>query len=307
MYELKTMTVDVADLRTGDRIIISSGNRHTNSIRRVEVVDQQVVNVWVEGQAPNARPWFEYVWGTQVQIQRPTAPPADEMFDAIDRTDAAAAQFERDPQNIGSIEPAGPVAEVTSFAEEMIALVRKYETRVRSALLSADDEPRDRLFFSGIGETLIAVCGNPERHGPHWLDNIAPARDGAQTYCSGRLIVTAPDPRIAQPWRPAPDHFETDPIVISYERAVDEQIDEAELAAVQSGAEVVELPSRSEPAGTESREVGPVSVDVHGPWDRPVFEVGRWDTEEGAFVHVVSLTREEADALHTALGHTLYG
>jgi hypothetical protein len=65
----------------------------------------------------------------------------------------------------------------------------------------------------------------------------------------------------------------------------------------------------TEPAVSQSDscEVGPMSVDIHGPWDRPVFEVGRWDNEEGAFEHVVSLSREEADALHTALGRTLLG
>jgi hypothetical protein len=78
--------------------------------------------------------------------------------------------------------------------------------------------------------------------------------------------------------------------------------------------EPIELPDWQAVAETErpvsqsdSCEVGPMSVDIHGPWDRPVFEVGRWDNEEGAFEHVVSLSREEADALHTALGRTLLG
>lgn len=58
----------------------------------------------------------------------------------------------------------------------------------------------------------------------------------------------------------------------------------------------------------ESRVTGPISVvTVDGPWDAPVFEIGRWDNNEGEFVHVVTLSREEADALHTALGRTLLG
>jgi hypothetical protein len=101
------------------------------------------------------------------------------------------------------------------------------------------------------------------------------------------------------------------------ERGVDafDEIERSDAAAEQferdpqnRGSIGPRIPSRAEVKGPrESFQVGPVTVDVLGPWDSPSVEVGTWDTDEGTFVHALTLSREEADALHTALGRALLG
>jgi hypothetical protein len=132
VYELKTLTVKAADLRTGDRLPI--GTRE-NSIARIEIFDETTVNVWIEGRTDRRtyRPWLVLEADQAVTVRRPTAPPADEMFDQIERTDAAAARFERDPQNVGSIEPANRIPsrrEITA-AEALNAIYGTPQERVR--------------------------------------------------------------------------------------------------------------------------------------------------------------------------------
>jgi hypothetical protein len=273
MYELKTIEIAAADLRTGDRVVNGAG-RFSLTVRRVELIDG-IVNVWIEGRNdPGMRPWYEFTEAQKITVQRPTAPPADEMFDAIDRTDAAAAQFERDPQNRGSIEgrrcllhdepsptcgrciqthysdgTPRPQAAVTaqSFADELIALVHRYEqlaAETKQYLSAALAEPRDEL----------------------------PADDARQ---------------------------------------LDAQLD-TEIAAVSTGAEVVRIPSRVELTGPgmpapETREVGPIEVTQLGNGLHTSYEIGQWSTEDGAFVHAVTLSHEEAQALYYALGRELFG
>jgi hypothetical protein len=58
---------------------------------------------------------------------------------------------------------------------------------------------------------------------------------------------------------------------------------------------------------TETREVGPVSLDVIGPASAPTYEVSKWSTEDGSFMHEMMLDREEAEALYYALGRELFG
>lgn len=53
--------------------------------------------------------------------------------------------------------------------------------------------------------------------------------------------------------------------------------------------------------------VGSISLDEIGPAGERHIEVGKWDDDEGGFVHAAMFTREQAEALHFALGRMLLG
>lgn len=86
---------------------------------------------------------------------------------------------------------------------------------------------------------------------------------------------------------------------------------EKQIAAEKSTETETRAHFRIEPDGEtrvlgnfESRTVGPIRVRT-GPHDSVV--VSRWSTTASGFEPAVTFSREEADALHTALGHELYG
>jgi hypothetical protein len=62
---------------------------------------------------------------------------------------------------------------------------------------------------------------------------------------------------------------------------------------------------RQEPVYGVHAAPGLMSVDVHGPAGQPVFELGRWDADETAHVHLASLNGMEAADLYRALAHAL--
>jgi hypothetical protein len=130
------------------------------------------------------------------------------------------------------------------------------------------------------------------------------------------------------PYVDTAEHFTTDPEAVAYERAVDEAsagmdpVDErgdpiAPASAPERGADAFEEVERSDQAAAEFERtagrlaIGPatsaaserrplydskrdgsrVSVDHLGG---DTFELARWDDDEETFVHVVTLSRQEA-------------
>jgi hypothetical protein len=248
-----TIQIDCIDIRTGDRFRKIDGV-FRNTVKRVEIIDDEYVSVWIEGQEKNAGPWLTFTGIDKITVQRSVEPAPDEMFDRIDATDAAREQFERDPQNAGSVGPARtPVGTVLSEPDVSYDVRDQFPTMpARTPRLSADIIARIRAlraeYRNSVGTSM----------------NLVQARDAVLAGC-----VTLDD----------------------FTQWVSKRMTERRKAA----------------GPHESCQVGPITVDVLGPWDNPEFEIGVWSNAEGTFVHGLTLTREEADALHTALGRMLLG
>lgn len=56
---------------------------------------------------------------------------------------------------------------------------------------------------------------------------------------------------------------------------------------------------------TDYRRIGPMDLTAYDRSDGRVYEIGRWDTDEGDMVHLATLNAEEMAALNELGSHEL--
>ena len=273
----ETIEIDCADIRKGDRFRKIDGV-YRNTVERVAILDGgEYVNVWIEGQGPHAQPWLVFTGTDKLTVSRP-----------ISKLDPDGMLTPKRLREIGENALTFIPVTARTFEFDAVQSQRRIDWTA-SEILGKYVRP---AFPNPNGPVRYApeLIASGRQYNPHVTGNAEAAqvlaREAIRLALNARLAeIEAKAQRPVLPVLTGPGM--PDPELI-------------ELPDWQAVAE-------TDPELPETREVGPFCIDEIGSGDRRSYTLNKWDNEEGAFVHVVSLSPEEADALHTALGRTLLG
>lgn len=196
---------------------------------------------------------------------------------------------------------------ITLDSERVLAVSFDRNGRIRSAMIVTGDVPRAirpatveilhdemRAAYAAITVPAAELIAQTET----LLDEI----EARQPAADSTDIFDELDRQYA-----AADRFEVDP---QNRGSIGPRIPSRDdIAAVRIPLDdITDALPTVQPASTRSGiEVCAISVDEIGPEGDRSIEVGTWSTEDGAFEHTATFSREEAEALLYALGRILLG